>query len=116
MSVLSPIREGVLFVGEDKVLTFTAVNDAGAPVDITGWSLAWALRRDPGESGAALVSKTTGAGITITNPTAGVCTVTIAASDTLALLPGVYWHALARTGTATVVARGPVYLGKAATP
>lgn len=98
------------FLGEDKTLQFTVVDSVGAAQNITGWALEWVLRR--GEGLTALLTKTTGAGITLTTPASGICTVTIADTDTDDFEPGGYWHTLRRTdaGTETVLAFGNVVL------
>lgn len=104
-----------LFTGKDKVLQFT---DTG-PADITDWALKWVLapaddRRTP------LVTKTTGAGISITDGAGGVCQVTLTDDDT-GNLPGYedpkYWHELSRTdsGNEDVLAYGTVVLRQSPT-
>lgn len=57
------------------------VVDAGLyPVDITGWALRW--------TAGGYLTKTVGAGITVTTPTAGVFTFTITKADSLLLPAG----------------------------
>lgn len=73
--------------GEDVTLRVT-VSDQ----DITGWSLAFAIARGYGEN--AVVEKTTGTGITITDGPNGIFEVTIADADTDNLPTGGYvWEA-----------------------
>ena len=59
-----------LFTGTDKVLQFTVVDSAGAAQAITGWALLFVMVPWPVTGALASgwkLSKTTGAGITITN-------------------------------------------------
>jgi hypothetical protein len=105
------------FVGEDKILEFTVYQSDGiTPQNITGWTLEWVLRK-AASAIAATLSKTTAAGITITNALAGICQVAITDDDTVALAPGTYFHTLRRTdsGSETVLAFGTCVLKHAAT-
>lgn len=117
MSVESPIKDtDNWFIGEDRTFQFTVTKPDGSAQPITGWSLEWVLRRHPAE-GAALITKTTPTGVAITNGSAGVCEVRIAAADTRELAPGTYFHTLARSdqGSKTVLAFGEAVLKAAAT-
>jgi len=98
------------FVGEDKQLQFTILDEAGAAVNITGWSINFAVATSPGA--AALVSKSTASGIALTTPASGILTVTIADTDTDAIASGRYVYALKRmdNNTETVLAFGDVLL------
>jgi hypothetical protein len=95
-----------LFLGEDRTLQFTVTDAAGVVVNITGWTLQWKLEASQG--GTALVTKTG----TVTDGPNGVCTVTLAAADTVGLTAGPKWHVLARTdsGNASVLSYGAVAL------
>lgn len=73
-----------LAVGQDKKLRFTL--DAAPEGSVSGWQMAFYLRS---RAGAILVTKTSGAGITCTDGTAGVWEVAIADTDTDSLKPGV---------------------------
>ena len=85
------------FIGEDKSLIFTVYQADGiTPQNITGWALEWDLRKTDADA-TAVLTKTTASGIALTTPTSGVCTVTIADTDTDTLDPGTYRHALKRT-------------------
>jgi len=79
------------FRGEDKVLSVTVDDGATPPVakNITGWTLAFTLRQSAGDA-TALVTKTVGAGITITTPLSGIFQVSLEDIDTIALAPGKY--------------------------
>lgn len=66
-----------LHKGEDAVITVTMT-----PVtNITGWALAFNIRRSPDDP-TALVTKTTLSGMSITNPSNGVFTITLDRADT----------------------------------
>ncbi len=117
MSKDSPItKTDNWFLGEDRKLRFTVEDASGLAQDISGWTLEWVLRERPWGT-QALITKTTGAGITITNASGGVCEVAIADDDTLSLPPGGYFHTLRRTnaGAETVLAFGDAVLQQPAT-
>lgn len=110
--------------GEDKSLVYTiyvagttrAQIDAGTatPQDISGWTLSFKLKarlEDPDAS--ALISKITGAGITLTTPASGVATVALTDTDTDTLGEGkTYYHELKRTGDGVeaILSQGQVNL------
>ena len=96
------------FVGEDKTLRFTVYQADGETVqNITGWTLEWAVRRFLGSTDA-LLTKTTGSGISITDGPNGICEVSLARTDTDTLGRGGFYHALRRTnsGASTVLTFG----------
>lgn len=98
------------FLGEDKVLSFTVVDVAGAAVNITGWAIEWVLRERQGDR--ALIEKAVGSGVTISDGPGGVCQVAVTDTDTDTLAGGRYWHALRRTdaGNEAVLSYGQVVL------
>lgn len=68
-----------MYRGDDRTFAMTATLN-GAPLNITGATIKFTARRDPGS--AAVISKQTGSGITITDGPNGAFSVTIAAADT----------------------------------
>ena len=98
------------FVGEDKAIQVTVYqSDDVTAQDITGWSLSWMLKRKLSDADdAALLTKTTSSGIALTTPASGVCTVSVADTDTDGLAPGLYYHELKRmdAGFETVLSQG----------
>lgn len=86
-STFAPIRPGQWFAGHLAAFRFT-VPDASS-----SWTMRWTLRRGS-ESGPALIQKTTGisAGVDYVD-------VSLTAAESIALLPGAYWHTLERTGS-----------------
>ncbi len=94
------------FKGEDKVFQFTIQDSAGAAVDITGWTLSWAIATARGTAPALTVA---GA---ITDAANGVCTVTIADTDTDGLTAQTYEYDLKRTdaGSEAILAHGRAVL------
>ena len=117
MSKDSPIKQSDnWFIGEDRTLRFSVADSAGLAQNISGWTLEWVLRERPWGT-QALVTKTTSAGITITNAAGGVCEVAVADDDTINLAPGAYFHTLRRTnaGAETVLAFGDAILQQPAT-
>lgn len=113
MSVETPPLE--VFARNAFLLDFTVTDgDAdGAPLDLTGLTVKWALsaapRGAPGWTTTRLVEKVSPAGgVTIVDATAGVLTVQVNGADTAALL-GRYRHELEvfdGAGEAWVVAGG----------
>lgn len=104
------------FLGEDKALVFTIYQaDGETPQDITGWALIFVFRKAPSTADPALISKTTSAGIALTTPLSGVCTVTIEDTDTEDLAEGKYYYSLKRTdaGSETILTFGSVQLRRA---
>lgn len=86
--------------GEDVTITVT-MNPA---TSLSGWTLSFTTTED---QGSALITKTTSSGITVTDATNGIFTVTLAAADTSAL-PGSYGYRIRRTdsGQNTLLAYG----------
>lgn len=108
-----------LFVGEDKVLTFTVKDEAGNRVSISGWTLVWTVRKNRYAVGTPIMEMTTaGGGITLATQTGGTLgdfSVAIERTDTQNLKAGTYYHAAARTnaGNYDVVSEGALVLRKA---
>ena len=112
------------FIGEDKTIPFQIYSsDEATIIDITGWALAWYMRREIDADTKVLTCTTGGSTITITgtyNSDPDVNTqranIIIADTDTDNLQPGQYYYSLWRTdaGNETVLAFGTVTLKKAA--
>lgn len=82
--------------GSNYTITFTVLDDNNDPVNISGWSLTYTWKvRDT--DAAAVLTKTVGSGITLTDPTNGVGTIALVPADTSSLRPRVYYHRLMRT-------------------
>ena len=83
-------------------------------MNITGFAIQFSLKLTVEDSD--LITKTVGSGITLTDPTNGVLTVTIDDTDTTSLSPGNYVYSLKRTdaGNETTFAIGTITLIKAA--
>lgn len=98
------------FLGEDKSLVFTVYQSDGTTAqNITGWALSWMLKDSEYDADAdAVLTKTTDSGIALTTPLSGICTVTIADTDTSTLDAKLYRHELKRTddGSETVLSYG----------
>ena len=65
------------------------------PEDITGWTMVWQLRKS--RSSPVVLSKTTDDDITFTDASGGTLQIAIFRGDTESLVPGIWWHMLART-------------------
>jgi hypothetical protein len=101
-------------IGEDKSLVFTVYQSNGTTAqDITGWALEWVLKTSY-DATTTVLSKTTVSGIALTTPLSGICTVSIADTDTDALQPKTYVHVLKRTddGSESILTYGSAYLKK----
>lgn len=75
-------------------------------VDVTGWTPKWTAKAIDGWAsavdGSAVLSATTGAGLTLTTPASGVIDLVITGAATSALLPGMYVWDLQLTKAAEV--------------
>jgi hypothetical protein len=113
MAIHTDIPEGEVFIGEDKLLTWSVTDDDGAAVDISGWAMRWILSGAPAASATSpLLTKTTG-GSGLVGDAGGDATVTLADTDTDDLRVGMYHYNLWRTddGFETVLAYGTLPLG-----
>jgi hypothetical protein len=92
-----------VYQGEDVVLTVT-MSPATA---ISGWTLQFTLRTQYGDP-TALVTKTIGSGIAITDPVNGIFTVSLASADTADLGLRAYVYDIQRidSGARTVLTIG----------
>lgn len=110
MSIEQEIKEtDNWFKGEDKQFIFTVYQSDDVTLqDLSGWTLQWDLRQVP-ESSVSILSKTPAIDA---DPATGICTVTIAAADTVSLAPGTYFHTLWRinSGSRSVLSHGNALL------
>lgn len=76
--------------GDEATWLVTVTDQAGTPINITGATSRFTGKlRATDVDAAAIFSKTTGAGITLTDPTNGVASVTLSDTDTTTkLAPG----------------------------
>jgi len=89
--------------GADWFFNVTYENPAGTPVNLTSYTAALQLRSLP-ESTTAVLSLTTGSGITITGAT-GLVAVRATAAQTGAIIAGDYYYDLEITSPQGVVTR-----------
>lgn len=69
--------------GDDVEFNVVVTDQAGDPVDLTGIDLRFTAKRDSGDGDDdAIIVKTTGAGITVTDEAGGLATISIDAADT----------------------------------
>jgi len=66
------------WTGEDKILTYTIYDAAGASVDMSGACARWVIQDEP-DSGSLIVYKTAGSGVVVSGSTVKV---TLAGSHT----------------------------------
>lgn len=87
-----------IYVGTDVTIIDTIYQSGTTtPQDITGWQLQFVVHTY--SSTVALITKTTGSGITITDGPAGKLSVAIDAADTASLAPSTYIYHVERTDT-----------------
>ncbi|HSW43162.1 MAG TPA: hypothetical protein VLM76_11695 [Patescibacteria group bacterium] len=103
--------------GDEAVWVVRVTDAAGAPVNITGAAMRFTAKLRAGDpDGAAILSKTVGAGISLSAPTAGEATVTLADTDTTTrLAPGrthrlLYDWRMTLAGQTTTVAHGDLLI------
>jgi len=103
--------------GDSRTLEVTINDEVGAVVDISSATLTWGLSKKSADTttpmGAALITKTIGSGITITDGPNGRCDVAIDPADTDALA-GDFYHELEMvlTGETSTVLYGAVTILK----
>jgi hypothetical protein len=80
--------------GDDYSETLSFDESDGSDYDLTGGSVRFTLKVNPGDADlAAVVSHVSGDGnLTITSPATGTVTHQITATETEALMPGVYYY------------------------
>ena len=86
-----------------------AVDDGADPVNLTGLTLEWAVRRARGSS-TAYLTKATGSGITVTGVGSEIATIAIATTDYASLVAGVHYHELWDRSNDLLLAYGDVHL------
>lgn len=89
--------------GADWFLNVTYDNPDGTPINLTGYTGALQLRSLPDDS-VAVLSLSTGSGITITGAT-GLVAIRATATQTRAIDEGIYYYDLEITSTTGVVTR-----------
>lgn len=89
--------------GADWFLNVTYEQPAGTPVNITGYTSALQLRSLPTDA-TAVLSLSTGSGITITGST-GLVAVHATAAQTRAIDEGIYYYDLEITSQSNIVTR-----------
>lgn len=78
-----------LYIGEDRTITFSVTDAAGAAVDLGGATAAWKMYAHPLSNVAALLSKS---GSIVGDGSGGQFTVTITDTDTDSINPALYYH------------------------
>jgi hypothetical protein len=91
-----------IFQGEAKTIQVTITGE-----NITGWHICCLIARDFGDE--ALIMKTVGSGITITNGESGLFQIALAAADTAGLESGGYAWQVWRTDAGS---EGPLVYGR----
>jgi len=78
-----------MYAGDYITFEFTAKEESGAVINLTGMTLKWALGRT--KNGPKLLTKTVGAGIVIIDAATGRFNVSLAEADTINF-EGDYYH------------------------
>lgn len=91
-----------LYQGDDKQVTFTVRDEAGAILDLTGYSAVWVMYNKLNRAATPILSKDTGgAALAILLPaTQGKVRLTLEPSDSATVEPGEYPHELEITSGA----------------
>jgi hypothetical protein len=123
MAIEFNIPEDKVFMGENKKLRFKIYQaDGVTPLDLTGRSLIWVVRKTDKASDPAILSKATAgaAGIAIVgaynvDPTINtqVAEVSIDAADTSVLRPLTYRHSMKEVTDTTILSFGDFPLAQA---
>lgn len=113
--------DGVLFVGEDKTFRYENLDGAELPVDMTGWSVLWDLRKSDNSRDPAILSKTlTISGVfnavRASNLQRGFFTLTDTEMNTVKARTYRYSYKRMDDGSETVLARGDFAPEKATAP
>lgn len=113
--------EGTLFIGEDKTLRFEVIDKSNLPVDLSGFTLVFDVRKKDNSPSPAILSKTpTITGVFSPSRSTNTQRVEIALSDDDMNLfkPQGYRHSLKRmdAGNETVLAWGDFVPQKATAP
>jgi hypothetical protein len=78
-----------MYRGDDESFDVAVVDKNGVVVNLTGASLRFTVKRDAADLDVdAVITKTTGSGITVTNAAGGIARIDIAATDTSAMIRG----------------------------
>ena len=78
-----------MYAGDTLILEITAKDSDGTALDLTGLTVKWSLARV--NTSPALLTKTVGSGITVTNAALGQFKVELTPTDT-ASFSGEYYH------------------------
>lgn len=101
---------GTLFIGEDKLLRIEVVNEAGVPVDASGWTIVFDVRKSDTATVPLLLKTATVTGTF--NPVRASNTqraeVLLTSTEMDAFKQKTYRHSWKRTnaGNETIIARG----------
>lgn len=98
-------QDFLMWSGDDKVITVTVYDSDDVVVDITGATIAWQLSQNV--DSAALITKTAGDGVVLSDPTNGQFTITLDPADT-ASLSGRYYHEAQITDSSGDISTGLV--------
>jgi hypothetical protein len=88
---MASVANIAFYQGEDVTLTVTMT----PATNITGWTLRFSLKKQYADA-AALITKSSGAGLTITDAANGVFKVTLTSADSAALDLGNYVYDIQR--------------------
>lgn len=84
-----------VFSGDSIILKYNAVDEYGAVLNLTGGAIKWQLARNASDT--PLLTKTIGAGVTVTNAAGGLFEVKLSFSETRTLGPGNFYHEVEHT-------------------
>jgi hypothetical protein len=103
-----------IYAGDSKNITVTVTNADGSPIDLTGATIKWALKKRVSSPADITKETNTNAGISVANPTTGVFLIPLKPDDTKDL-SGVFYHEAEVTdgvGNVSTVLTGEVTIHK----
>lgn len=112
---MSALPQVAAYQGDTLPLDFLVLDYDGNPQDLTSATIRWAMS-DPDEMDTPILEKSEGSGITVTDATAGRCTVTVPAGELDT--PGTYVHELEITigGATYTYGQGPLIVRETVYP
>lgn len=112
---MTTLAQYAVYQGDTANLDFLVLDSSGEPQDLTNATVRWAMS-DPEEIDTPILEKAEGDGITVTDATAGRCTVTIPAGELDT--PGTYVHEIEITigGATYTYGQGPLIVRETVYP
>jgi hypothetical protein len=95
-------QDFTMSAGDTCQVKVTVTKSNGAAFNLTGYSVTWVSRPEWNSDAPNLVTKQTGAGVTITDAANGRLTIDLGPADTADLAAGRYFHGAVVSGSGNV--------------